>query len=266
MALLTLEPLQSGSSPYSLVFFPGGPGLSWHYFKSLMDFLPFDQTMFGLNYASVIPNESTYFEELKFELILLLQRIPNPILVTHAFSSMLALSMERIASLNGLILISPAINNTYATTLPERLKAYTDFDGTPAAANFWMNPTDENYAKYLMEFLPFYFRPEKINKGHSALKECTFAYMPYLAFVHHFLPNFTNSYIPSIPTLVVSGDDDYICPPNLFKDSFMTLSNNISVKIIKGGGHFPWIDTPIQTLLALKEWYETFNRSPAVPL
>lgn len=86
MTLITIDTIQSGSSLYSLIFFPGGPGLSWHCFETPIDSQHPNQTMYGLNYASIVSNELSYFDELKFELILLLQRIPNPILVIHSYS------------------------------------------------------------------------------------------------------------------------------------------------------------------------------------
>lgn len=134
------------------------------------------------------------------------------------------------------------------------VKKYTDF--------VWLNPSDAAYSKYFKDRLPFCFRSEHINKGLEVLNKCKFSYIPFSLFVQYFLPNFTKHYTPSIPTLILSGDDDYICPPSLFKDSLITDADNISIKIIKGSGHFPWIDTPYETVSAFKDWYETFNRSP----
>lgn len=261
MSLLKLELIRKGTTPSSLIFFPGGPGLSWHYFDKLIGSIDTSCDIYGITYNQVSNDESTYFDELQFELTLLLQKIPNPILVTHSFSSMFVLSILRLPSLKGLVLISPAIDNTYLSDLPLRIKAYTDFDGTEIAANFWMNPSDDSYAKYFKGLLPFYFRPDYFEKGLEMLDQCDFSYRPYASCVQHFFPTFTQSYPPRVSTLVITGGDDFICPADLFKDSLIFKGNNIQTKIIPDAGHFPWIDSLEETLTVFNVWHDDIIRS-----
>ena len=261
MSLLKLQLIRKGTTPTSLIFFLGGPGLSWHCFERLINSLEIDCSIYGIIYNQVSSTESTYFDEMRFELILLLQTIPNPILVTHSFSSMFVLSLRRLPSLKGLVLISPAIDNTYLIDLPQRIKAYTTFDGTEIAAHFWMNPSDISYAEYFKELLPFYFRPNYLEEGLFMLNQCNFSHIPYLLCIQHFFPTFTQSYPSEVPTLIISGDDDHICPPNLFKDSFILKGNNVKLKIIPNAGHFPWIDSLDATLVTLSVWHDTLSIS-----
>jgi pimeloyl-ACP methyl ester carboxylesterase len=259
MSVLTLELIQKGSESSSLIFFPGGPGLSWHCFEKLISSLSVKSSIYGVNYGKTSNDEPSYFNELRFELILLLQRLPNPVLVTHSFSSMLLLTIERLPSLKGLVLISPAIDNTYLIDLPQRLKKYTNFDATNIAASFWINPSDERYGDYFKTLLPFYVRPEYREEGLNMLNQSQFSYLPYALFVQHFIPSFTQSYSPNQPTLVISGDDDHICPPDLFKNSKLFDAKNIQVCIIPEAGHFPWIDHPHETINAINNWYDALK-------
>ncbi|QOL19512.1 alpha/beta hydrolase [Candidatus Bodocaedibacter vickermanii] len=265
MSLLKFELIRKGTTQSSLIFFPGGPGLSWHCFEALINSLETDCSIYGITYNQVSCNESTYFNEQAFELTLLLQTIPNPILVTHSFSSMFVLSLRRLPSLKGLVLISPAVDNSYLFELPQRLKTYTKFDGTQIAANFWINPSDTSYAEYFKGLLPFYFRPDYIEDGLIMLDQCDFTHLPYVLCTQHFYPTFTQSYTPEIPTLIISGDDDYICPPSLFKDSLIFKGNNIQMAIIPDAGHFPWVDSLDSTLTAFSVWHETIIRSLTTP-
>lgn len=260
MSLLKFELIRKGTTPSSLIFFPGGPGLSWHCFEMLINSLKTDCSIYGITYNQVSSNESTYFDELKFELTLLLQTVPNPILVTHSFSSMFVLSFRRLPSLKGLVLISPAIDNSYLTDLPQRLKSYTDFDGAKIAANFWIHPSDTSYADYFKGLLPYYFRPNYLEDGDTMLDLCEFTHLPYVLCIQQFFPTFTQSYIPEVPTLVISGNDDHICPPNLFKDSLIFKRNNIHVAIIPDAGHFPWIDSLDSTLTTFNVWHDTIMK------
>jgi pimeloyl-ACP methyl ester carboxylesterase len=259
MSVLTLELIRKGSELSSLIFFPGGPGLSWHCFDTIISNLDIKSSIYGINYGKTSPNEPAYFDELRFELILMLQRLPNPVLVTHSFASMLILTIPKVPSLKGLILMNPAINNTYLADLPQRLKEYTDFDGTETAANFWINPSDQAYGDYFKALSLFYFRSEYLHKGLDMLNQCNFSFLPYGLFVQHFASSFTHSHSPTMPTLVIAGDDDYICPPDLFKDSEIFRADNIQTCIISVGGHFPWVDHPQETLDAITLWYETLT-------
>jgi pimeloyl-ACP methyl ester carboxylesterase len=261
MPLLKLELIHKSAAPFSLIFFPGGPGLSWHCFEKIIMSLETNGSIYGISYNQTPSNQSAYFDELKFELTLLLQKIPNPILVTHSFSSMFVLSLLRLPSLKGLVLISPAIDNSYLIDLPQRIKTYTRFDGTQIAANFWMNPSDNSYAEYFNGLLPFYFRPDYIDDGLSMLEQCDFAHLPYVLSTQHFFPTFTKSYAPEVPTLIIAGDDDHICPPSLFKDSLIFKGNNIQMAIIPGAGHFPWIDSHDTTLTAFNVWHDALLAS-----
>lgn len=256
MSVLTLELIRKGSEPSSLIFFPGGPGVSWHCFEKIISSLNVKSSIYGINYGEISNDEPTYFDELRFELILLLHRLPNPVLITHSFSTMLVLTIPRLPSLKGLILISPAIDNTYLIDLPQRLKKYTDFDATNVAASFWINPSDEGYGGYFKTLLPFYVRSEYIEEGLNMLNQCQFSYLPYALFVQHFAPSFTQSYSPTFPTLVIAGDDDHICPPDLFKDSDLFKPKNIQTQVIPGAGHFPWIDHPQETLDTITSWHK----------
>ncbi|MDP3936254.1 MAG: alpha/beta hydrolase [Alphaproteobacteria bacterium] len=265
MSLLKLDLIRKGTTPSSLIFFPGGPGLSWHCFEKLIHSLETDCDIYGITYNQVSSNEPSYFDELQFELTLLLQTLPNPVLVTHSFSSMFVLSLLRLPSLKGLVLISPAIDNSYLIDLPQRLKNYTDFNGTEIAAKFWMNPSDDSYSNYFKDLLPFYFRPNYIEDGLEMLNNCDFSYLPYALCIEYFFPTFKQSYAPKIPTLIIAGDDDYICPPELFKDSLIFKGNNIQMAVIPDAGHFPWIDHPYETLTTFNVWHDNIIRSFTTP-
>jgi pimeloyl-ACP methyl ester carboxylesterase len=260
MSLLKLELIHKSKTPSSLIFFPGGPGLSWHCFEKLIRSLEVDCNIYGINYTQTSSNEPSYFDELQLELTLLLKTIPNPILVTHSFSSMFVLSLLQLPPLKGLVLISPAINNSYLIDLPQRIKTYTHFDGTKIAANFWMNPSDNSYSDYFKGLLPYYFRPDYIEDGLSMLDQCDFAHLPYVLCIQHFFQTFTKSYTPEVPTLIIAGDDDHICPPSLFKDSLIFKGNNVQVAIIPDAGHFPWIDSHDATLTTFRLWHDSIIR------
>lgn len=260
MQLLKLDMIISNDAvESSVVFFPGGPGLSWHCFADLPASLAQMGSVYGLSYNQPA-REDTYFNDLMEELIILLEKLSNPVLITHSFSSMLVLSNAYIPPLKGLILISPASSNDYAADLPQRLKMFSNFDGSAAAAEFWFKPSNEAYATYFKKLAPFYFKEACISTGIPMLEKINFTYKPYVLFVSHFLPHYTTAFAPNVPTLALFGETDPICPSNLFNPSLTLEKDNITVATILQAGHFPWIEEPLKTIDAIKHWHDrTFS-------
>lgn len=256
MNLLKLETITPSAENASVIYFPGGPGFSWHCFRPLISALDLQGTIYGLSYTNPEIKEEMYFEELKKELTNIIQKLPNPILITHSFSSMLLLSMQNIPDLKGLVLISPASSNIYVKDLPARLNAQTTVDVSRAAAEFWLKPSDPAYKNYTKAFSPFYFNPHLLEVGQMILNFTNFSYKPYVYFVQNFLPNYTKAVIPNLPTLIIFGEKDPICPPILFNSLLTAKSHNVTTETIINAGHFPWVDALNDTTQTIQTWYK----------
>lgn len=58
----------------------------------------------------------------------------------------------------------------------------------------------------------------------------------------------------TVPTLIVSGDDDFICDPLTQATRMHGKIINSKLLIIKQSGHFPWVEQPQQFDFACEQW------------
>lgn len=59
-----------------------------------------------------------------------------------------------------------------------------------------------------------------------------------------------------VPTLVVVGDDDFICDKISQSDRIAKNIPHASEIVIKDAGHFSWIEQPAQFFAALQKWID----------
>ncbi|HEY4831856.1 MAG TPA: alpha/beta hydrolase, partial [Waddliaceae bacterium] len=69
----------------------------------------------------------------------------------------------------------------------------------------------------------------------------------------HFDPTYKARWIPKIPTLILSGENDLATPLELFQKKEF-LRKNIVMKEIKKAGHFPWIENPKDVVAAFNSF------------
>lgn len=216
--------------------------------------------MIGLEYTNNTTHGSTYFKDLGDELCAYLSTLDHPMLVTHAFSGMLALTQPLPQNLKGLVLMNAAADNAFITELPQRIQTIPH-DAATVAAEFWLNPTDDSYKTYSLNLLPYSVTETALEIARSVLAQCTFRHEPYLHYVTSFLPNFQMAHIPACPTLVVTTDKDIICPAQFIKPLLILPRHNIQQVVIQDAAHIPWIDQPIATANMIQSWHETICRS-----
>jgi pimeloyl-ACP methyl ester carboxylesterase len=97
------------------------------------------------------------------------------------------------------------------------------------------------------------FLKAHLEKGTRSLKKLPYNYKAIQWTELHFDPTYKARWIPKIPTLILSGENDLATPLELFqKKEFMR--KNIVMKEIKKAGHFPWIENPKDVIAAFNSF------------
>ena len=96
-----------------------------------------------------------------------------------------------------------------------------------------------------MASAPYLFTQRGRISGIELLRNLPFNVETYEWSEKHFDRTYQAKWVPkTIPTLILAGDEDLITPLGLFKNDMQFCRDNIVLKSIKGGGHFPWIENP----------------------
>jgi proline iminopeptidase len=153
----------------------------------------------------------------------------------------------------GLILLDslPAFDQVHSDDVQARLMERQNepwFERAFAAFNDRTMPaSDEAFAKWLFEILPFYFYGStKLvqNQDHLAATTCSVAarqgsfdsnsgemdLLPRLRDIH-------------VPTLIVVGSHDFICSPLQAQRLHLGIAGS-KLMVIEKAGHFPWMEQP----------------------
>jgi pimeloyl-ACP methyl ester carboxylesterase len=98
-----------------------------------------------------------------------------------------------------------------------------------------------------------YIEASRLTNTLNALKT-TFNYRPQIWAINSFEPNYKVSFVPTIPTLIIGGEYDYITPLYLFKEDKRFQAANFNILEIKDAGHFSWLEKPLEVSAAIKEF------------
>lgn len=251
----------NGDKNYNWLFFPGGPGADSGYLHSLIDELQLPGNVWLIDFpgnGSNIDDATTDNFDFWFELFpYIIKQFDNPVVVGHSFGGMLSLLYPKLENyLKGCIIL----NSSPALWLEEAVTYSKQFD-LPDLTNdmqtFIQNPNQETFNAALDACTPYYFPKKTLEKGKKLLSQIPFQYRAAVwGQIKAVEGKLLAKWVPQqVPTLIVGGKYDCICPFSLFLNDKRFQRNNIKLLFIENGGHFPWIENPN----AIREAFEEFS-------
>ena len=120
---------------------------------------------------------------------------------------------------------------------------------------FRKNPSNQTLKELTVASAPYLFTKEGLDTGIKLLSSLTYSDGAYRSSEEHFDRTYRAKWIPqTIPTMILSGEQDLITPLRLFADAAQFHRNHIEIKSIKNAGHFPWIENPADVAAAFKAY------------
>lgn len=184
----------------------------------------------------------------------------SPIIIGHSYGGILPLLCPKLENhLKGLILLNSTPSDWTAAAEQLRLKHRLP-DLSPLKNAFLKNPTDENIKKFFISSAPFFFLPDKLEKGREFLNAIPFNFHA-LNWFHYQVSQkgYSAKWIPhKVPTLIISGNSDLITPPSLFTEDARFKRPNIKHVILDECSHFSWWDHPQEIAYQIKLFLSSF--------
>jgi pimeloyl-ACP methyl ester carboxylesterase len=230
---------------FNWLFLPGGPGLGSEYLIDHCQKLKLTGTVTVLDFPMDGTNLNGTLNMLDWQdgLKDLLRNFHHPILVTHSFSGMFVMNMPEIEKhLSGLVLMNTTTENSFF----EHVSAMHDKHGLPdllpAASAYHLNPTRDTYRAFWDTYKYYCFTPEEMTEGEKILPLFAFNNEAYHFAITEFFATYRCQLIPHlIPMMTITSENDFICPPHIFKQDRRFQSDLIMNKVIPNAGHCPWL-------------------------
>ncbi len=235
------------------LFIPGGPGVDSDSLRGLVEAFDLPGQYWLVDFALNGTNEEVNFPDDTCKhwpkyLEDLVGRFNNSIIVGHSFGGYLPFfSLKLEKTLKALIVIgstptlgSPVFSKTaekhHLPSLDPARKAFTD---NPSLATL--------KALYLAES-DYFFTPQYRQEGiDQIINQLEYSikteYWWYSGGVSQYE---SIVWVPqSVPTLILTGENDYICPIALFHEDERFSRPNIKIRSLVNSGHFPWFENAV---------------------
>jgi len=248
----------SSSKVLNFIFLPGGPGADSSYYMPLLNnmnaagnYWLVDLIYYGTNdkYQKSIDeacsNWPKYIEAVA-------ANFDNVVLISHSAAGYISLCCPNLEKyLKGFVMLhsTPSIKSD----------SYKVNDYKDEIERFISNPTRENLHNFFKKEASLIFNKQNLEKGLKALEDMQLN----LETNHWWYSKGTEAYdeikwIPqSVPTLLVTGEDDFVTPGSIFAADKRFDRKNIQMKSIKNVGHFSLIDDPLLIAGTLDEFIQT---------
>lgn len=239
-----INPITQSPTGHTWLFLPGGLGLGSDYLAPFIQQLQLP----GSKLVADFPLDGCNNQgELDFKLwhdglVDLVRSLANPVLVTHDFSAMFALSnMELEPHLSGLVLMNTTTENNFVEHINTMRAIHQLPDLAPAAAAYHLNPTQTLYKEFWHAYKFYYFTAAELAKGEEMMRHFAFNNSAYYYGLHHFYPDYQCRWSPNISTMTLSGENDYICSPHVLTKHHAFQKPNMNHYVIADAGHCPWL-------------------------
>lgn len=250
--------VQSNAGTYNWLFVPGGPGADSGYFLPLIQelYLPGKTWLIDLpgNGNNIQGQDREIFDDWTDCLLDAIHAFENPIYVGHSFGGMLALSLPELEDLlKGLIIIGscPVFDSQEVASM---VKEKNIVIPSELGKIFRENPTTETFKAALLAGAPRHFPPHSIEVGRALFTNLTFNLRAVL-WGYSKISSYQAKWIPqSLSTLIMGGSEDCINPISLFIKDQRFGRVNISLVVLQGSGHFPWIEN----CMRVKELFDQY--------
>lgn len=227
------------------LFLPEGPGLGSEYLTSLCTQLQLQGTIQLIDY----PQDGTNTQGLlnisywKKGLIELIKSTVNPILVAHGFSGLLVLDTPELAPyLKGLVLINTAPQPNFVAHIEAMKIKHHLPDLAAVVAEYHLAPSLITYKEFWNTYKYYCFTSEELTHSEQLMSLFAFNHEAYYYSLQHFYPNYQGPWLPTIPTLMIASDHDFIYAPTSWHEALnSTPKPHIMHQIIHHAGHYPWL-------------------------
>jgi len=251
---------ENAGENYNWLFLPGGPGLGSESLNDLIDILHLPGNIWKVDLpgdgSNNTEDDTQYFSHWSQALIEAVSALPNVILVAHSSGGMFALATPALENiLTGLILMDSAPDASWQEFFTQYVKDHPLPETEKLQQKYDINPSNETLKQLTIACAPYFATAASMQSIITLLKKLPFNYKTHVWAAHHFDNTYQAKWIPGIlPTLVFAGEYDYITPLNLFtaRDDFKR--DNITIKKISGGSHFPWYENPVE----VKKMFDEF--------
>jgi len=253
----------SEGSPLNWLFLPGGPGLGSESLLPLLNTLELSGSLWQLDLpgdgSNTTANDYDSFSRWPTALIEAVSAFKHVVLVAHSTGGMFALSVPEIEGLlSGLVLLDSAPDAGWQASFTKQT-LQCPIPGLGALQEqYRAAPSSSTLKTVTVASAPYLFTEKGMTKGIAMLNS-----LPYNCGAHawaeeHFDSTYHTKWIPqTIPTLLLSGEEDQITPLQLFIDKKKFHRDNISFRSIQKAGHFPWIDNPQAVIAAFNKYVQT---------
>lgn len=241
---------QGNGNPYNWLCFPGGPGGDSTYLHTLIDYIDLPGNVWLIDLpgnGSNINNSLTNYDFDQWMEIFIptISKFENPIIVGHSFGGMLPLFYPELENiLKGFVILNsmPKLDMNEAV---EYAKQFDLPDLSQDMGAFILNPSQETFDTALAACIPYYFPKETLEKGKALLQNLPFQYRPAVWWQKKAIElNFSAKWIPqNVPTAILGGKYDCICPFSLFKSDSRFNRSNISLYYSEKSGHIGWVES-----------------------
>ncbi|MEI6242435.1 MAG: alpha/beta hydrolase [Chlamydiota bacterium] len=236
------------------LFLPGGPGLGSESLLQLLNILELPGNMWCLDLpgdgSNTTSNNKEAFSHLFDALFEAVTEFKNVILVAHSTGGMYALSTPKIEPfLKGLILLDSAPDAVWQRSFEEMVRNCPIFGMDSLQEKYLRNPNNETLKELTIASSPYLFTKEGFNRGIEMLSSLPYNYESCQWSDEHFDRTYQSKWVPqTIPTLILTGEQDLIIPLRMFTVAKQFHRDNIVFRSIRNAGHFPWIDNPVDVV------------------
>lgn len=246
------------------LFLPGGAGADSCYFLPLIEQLKIPGNIWLIDFPKNGSNTDKLHADYDFEswkecLLTTVRRFENPVLVGHSFGGIYPLFFPEIEGLlKGLITICAA--PTVDVIMEEHMhkERGITFDNAPGK-RFSDNPSDKTFKEALVARSKNFFPPISLERGKKLFAETIFNYKAMQWWIKNYLTkkDFDIIWVPKkLPMLMIAASEDCSNPPKLIMDDKRFNRPNIERCLLKGSGHFPWLenmDSVVERMNAFEE-------------
>jgi pimeloyl-ACP methyl ester carboxylesterase len=208
----------SGKKNLNWIFLPGGPGLGSESIAPLTSILKLPGKMWHLDLPGDGSNLRGSFKNWKPALIEAVQALENVILVGHSRGGMFALATAKLQHLlKGLVLLDAAPEKTWKEKFGHRIQSFPLPKKTLSLMKkheqaYDKKPSNTTLKNFVLLGTPYMFLKAHLEKGTRCLKKLPYNYEAIQWTELHFDPTYKARWIPKIPTLILSGENDLATP------------------------------------------------------
>jgi len=247
-----LRRVSSGAGRGNWLFVPGGPGLGS---ESLLGLVAAAQVP-GTAWLVDLPGEGSNrgvpaipadpYAHWPGALTEAAQALDEVVMVGHSTGGMFLLSVPELAAhLAGLALISSAPHAGWRPAFARYAQHHPLPDVDAAAERYAQQPDDRTLRALTLAAAPWNFTPSASAEGRALLTGLPYCHDAVAWADAHFDDDYRARWTPhTLPTLIVSGDQDRIVDQRLWQDEPGFHGPHITHHRIGGAGHFPWIENP----------------------